>query len=112
MPIPVIAGIPIIAGILGGLFQALFVALGSILTKRLAVVVAAVALIAGITAGFFSLIYGLFEIIAVAAPPMLSLAVQLVVPDNASACISAILTARLARWAYEWNVRIIQYKLF
>ena len=111
MPIPVIAGIPILAGILGGLFSALFQSLADVLTKRLALVVAGVAIIAGLTTAFFTLITGLFSAISAVAPNSLGLAISLVIPDNASACVSAIMTARMARWAYEWNVRIIQYKL-
>lgn len=112
MPIQLLAGIPWLASVIGGIFTAVFAYFAKFLTKRVAVVLAAVALIVGATTAFIALITGLSNAISVTLPPYISLAVQLVVPENTSLCISTLITARLSRWAYEWNVRVIQYKLF
>lgn len=112
MAIPVIAGIPWLAGIIGGLFSAVFGYFTSFLTKRFAVVAAAVAVIVGITTAFFAAIQGLVSGLSIVAPEELSLAAGLVVPTNATACATAYMTALVVRWAYQWNVKIVQYKLF
>ena len=112
MPLPVVVGIPIIAGIIGGLFSSVFSYLATFLTKRFALVAAGIVLIVGVTTAFFASLSSILLSITMVAPPWYSLAVQLVVPDNATFCISAMLSARLLRFAYEWNVKIIQYKLF
>lgn len=111
MAIPVIAGIPWLAGLLGGLFTALLGYFGKFLTKKFAVVAALIALIVSATTAFIALITGLMASISAASPDFIGLAIQMVVPENAYACVSVMATARLARWAYEWNVKIIQYKL-
>ena len=112
MPLPVILGIPLLAGIIGGLFTSFFTYLAKFFTKKIAVAIAVIAVIISLTTAFIALISGMMAAISVVTPPYVSLAMSLVVPNNATACVSAIITARLAHWAYAWNVRIIQYKLF
>ena len=103
---------PLIAALIGGLFTSLFAYLAKFYTKKIAVAFAIITLLLTATTAFIALISGLMASVVAVSPPFLSVAIQLVVPDNAATCMSAILTARIARWAYEWNVRIIQYKLF
>lgn len=112
MAFPVIVGIPWLAGIIGGLFASLFGYFAKFLTKRLAVAAALISLIVAATTAFIALMKSLMASISAASPDFLGLAIQLVVPENAYACVSVMATARIARWAYEWNVKIIQYKLF
>ncbi|MCD8523940.1 MAG: minor coat protein [Saccharospirillaceae bacterium] len=112
MPLPVIAGLPWLAAVIGAAFAAIFSWLVKFFTKRVAVTLAIVALVVSATAAFVALITGLVSSLEYVLPPWFSLAVQMVVPENTTTCFSVIITARLARWAYEWNVRIIQYKLF
>lgn len=113
MPVPVVmTGMNWFAGVIGIIFTSVFKYFAKFLTKKFAVTAAAIALIAASTVTFISLITGLANGLAVVSPPWLSTAASLVVPDNTAACISLIMTGRIARWAYEWNVRVIQYKLF
>lgn len=112
MPFPVLAGIPWLAGVLASLFTALFTWFLQFFTKRMALVLAAVAILAAITVAFFTLIQGVITGLSYALPPQFTVAVGWVVPSNAPLCVSAIMTTYFARWAYAWQVRIVQYKLF
>lgn len=112
MPIPVIAGIPFLASAIGGFFVAVVAYFAKFISKRVAVVLVALGLIATATLTFIGLIEGLMSGISVISPPWLTMAAGLVVPDNLSACVSILVSGRIARWAYEWNVKIIQMKLF
>lgn len=112
MPFPVLAGIPWLAGVIAGLFTALFTWLIKFFSKRVAVVVAIVGVIATVTAAFFAGINALLAGIVMAAPDWVGVAASMVVPSNTTACLTAIVSAYVLKWAYAWNVRIIQYKLF
>jgi hypothetical protein len=112
MPFPVLAGIPWLAAVLGGIFSSVFAYFANFLTKRLAITAAVVAVIVGVTTAFFAAIAAIVSGISAVAPEQVSAAVGLVVPSNATFCISAYMSALLLRWAYQWQVKIIQYKLF
>ena len=112
MALPVLAGIPWLASVIGGLFSAVFAYFAQFLTKRLAIVAAVVSVLIAITTAFFAAINGIVSALSVAAPPSVAVAASLVVPSNATACASAYMAALVARWAYQWNVKVLQYKLF
>lgn len=109
---PVLLGIPWLAAILATAFTSLFVFFAKLLTKRLAIVLVAITMIVGLTAAFTAAIYGLVFTISSALPSFFTTAIMLVVPVNAYACAGVLTTAYLLRWAYIWNVKIIEYKLF
>ena len=110
MPIPVLAGLPWLVSILGGLLGSLIGYFAKFVTRKLAVVAAVVAAMVALTAAFMLAIEGLASAVMASAPPELSIAASLVVPSNASACLSAILTGHLIRYAYEWNIKIVRMK--
>lgn len=110
--IPVLAGIPWLAGLIGGLFTSLFTWLAAVITKRFAVVAAALIVLAAITVAFFAGLQALISGLGVVVPQFLLDAAGHALPSNTDLCVTAGMTARLARYAYDWNVRIIQYKLF
>lgn len=112
MALPALAGIPWLAGVIAAIFTAIFTWVLKFFTKRVAIVVAAVGVIAAVTATFFAAINALFATIIVASPDWVGVAASMVIPSNASACLAAIVSAYVLKWAYAWNVRIIQYKLF
>jgi len=101
-----------LATLLGSLFSGFIEFFAKYLTKKLAVVAAVIAAIGALTLGFFLSIYGLVSSIAYQMPPEISVAFSLVIPSNSMACVSAILSAHVFRWAYDWNVKVIQYRLF
>lgn len=111
MAIPVLAGLPWLAAVIAGIVSSVFSYAAKFISKRVAVVLVAIGLIAASTTAFIALVNSLVSSLSVVVPPFLSLAVSLVVPDNTAACVSVLISARIARWVYEWNVRVIQYKL-
>jgi hypothetical protein len=111
MPIQVLAGLPWLAGILGGFFTTIFQFFAQYLTKRLAVVAAAVTAIATLTTAMFASLSALTSSIAVALPDSIVIGAGLIVPDNAIPSISVVLSAHMIRYVYDWNVKIIQLRL-
>lgn len=108
----VIAGIPWLAGLIGGLFTAAVTFFTTYLSKRLAVTLVGVAAIAALTTAFATAISASISGLSIAAPAELTIALSWVVPTNFQSCASACLSARVLRWVYEWNVKIVQLKLF
>ena len=111
MAIPVIAGIPWLATILGSLFGGLLTFFAKFLSKKLALTAAFISASIGLFAVFFSAAWALAQGVIAAAPAELSMALSFVVPSNAPACLGAMLTADVARWVYDWNTRVIQFRL-
>lgn len=111
MPLPVLAGIPWLAGVLGGLVAGLITFFVQFMTKKLALTAAFVTASLALFAVFFSACWALMQGITIASPPEFSLALSFLVPSNAPACLGAYLTANVARWVYDWNTRVIQFRL-
>ena len=111
MPIPVLAGIPWLAGVVGYFFSKTFEFFLNHFTRRIALVVAGVAVLLTITATFFAAIQVLIAGLAVAMPPEVVLGAGMFIPGNADECMTAVITAHVIRYAYAWQYRIVQYKL-
>lgn len=79
--------------------------------KRLIIIASVVALMGSFVAAFFFAIKTTIDSIALVAPPALNTAASLCVPDNLPMIVSLQLTARLLRFAYEWNVKVLQWRL-
>jgi hypothetical protein len=101
---------PAIAALLGGIVVSLIGFFAKWMTKRIAVIAAAVVALTAVTATFVGVIEGLIAGISYTAPDFSG--VFLILPNNFSACISAMIAARVAYWVYAWNTAIIQMKLF
>jgi uncharacterized membrane protein YjjP (DUF1212 family) len=112
MALQVLAGIPWLAGILGSIFTGLLTFLSQYATKRVALVGSFIIAVGVVTTGFFAVLEGLIQAITVVAPTGFLESFALFLPHNTTACISAILAAKLARWVYDWNIKVIQMKLF
>jgi hypothetical protein len=104
-----ILGIPWLATAIGTALTGLIAFFGKFLTKKLAIVAAAVTAAVGFTAAFIASIEGLMAGIAYGMPSTGNWFAFL--PDNLSACVSAILAAELVRWVYDWNIKILSWKL-
>lgn len=111
MPLPVLAGIPWLAGLLGGLFSSLFTFFATYFTKRLAIVAAAVVIITTLTVGLFTALQALVTGIALTLPSEFVAMSGHFVPPHAMEYVSAVVSAQLLRYAYDWNVRVAQYKM-
>jgi len=101
-----------IGTLLGTLFTSLVQFFMNYMTKKIAIVVAVVTAISALTIGFFASVLLIVSGIITAMPPEVSVAVSWFVPSNAYACFSAVLTAHTVHWVYEWNVKVVQLRLF
>jgi len=112
MAIQFLVGIPWLASVIAAGFVAIFSWFLQFMTKRLALVGAAIVVVVALTTGLFAALEALVATIALAMPSEMAVATGLFLPANLTTCISVIVTAHLLRFAYEWNVKIIQWKLF
>lgn len=110
MPLFALAGIPWLAGLLGSLFSGIFTWVFQYFTKRLAVVLSGVVLVSGLTVALYSAFSGMVAALSYAAPDFV-VGAAIFMPTNAQLCLSSWVTAKVLRWAYDWNVKIIQWKL-
>ena len=111
MPLPALLGIPFLAGVLGSLFAGLVTFFAKYLTKRIALTAAFITASLGLFAVFFAVCWSILQSLILVTPPEVSLALAFFVPSNAPACLGAILTVNAARWVYDWNTRVIQFRL-
>jgi hypothetical protein len=111
MPIFAAAGIPWLATIIGGSFAGLVGFFAKWVTTRVAIIAAAVLLIVGLTTALFSALEGLLAGLSYVVPTEIVSGAALVTPSNLTACTSIIITAHMLRYAYDWNIRVIQYKM-
>lgn len=103
---------PILAAWLGSLFTSLVSFFAVVITKRVAIIAAVLTAVISVTAAFVAAMQGLFTAISYAAPAEINLAWGWLVPDNLDNCIAAVIAGHLLRWAYDWNVKVLQMKLF
>ncbi|WP_405121052.1 DUF5455 family protein [Pseudomonas leptonychotis] len=111
MPLPAIVGIPFLAGVLGSLFAGILTFFAKYLTKRIALTAAFITASIGLFTVFFAFCWSVLQGLIVATPQEVSLALSFFVPSNAPACLGGILTVNAARWVYDWNTRVIQFRL-
>lgn len=105
-----LVALPWLAGLIGAALSQLIAFFGKYFTKKVAAVAAVVLVVGTLTAGFIATIEGLLAGIHYAMPTLGNWFVF--IPDNFSACVSAIITAEISRWVYDWNIKIAQWKLF
>lgn len=106
MPLP---AIPALASFFASIFTALIGFFATYLGKRLALVAAAIVAVAGAFTVFYTAVLALIAGLAVPYP-IVGNAVYCFLPSNTQACISAVITAYVLRWVYEWKIRVIQYQ--
>lgn len=103
---------PILASLLGSLFFSIVSFLAKFLTKKIAILAAVILAAIALTTAFFTFLSGLFAGIAYVMPDVINDAMCWLVPSNFKACVTAYLAARVVAWAYGWNIKILQWKLF
>lgn len=110
MPLPALVGLPWLATLLIGAFTSLFAFLTQFVSKRLAIVLLVIAAITTLTTAFFVAISGLISGMSYAMPSFVGQGLGHIWPSNATACLSAIATGHVLRFAYEWNIRAARLK--
>lgn len=111
MALPVLAGIPWLAGVLGAAFTSVLQFFIKTFTKRFAVAAAVAVSLAALTLTFLAAITAAINGIHYVAPPAISQGMSLLLPSNLNQCLTAIVTAYTVRYVYSWQARIIQYRL-
>lgn len=105
-----ILGIPWLAGALGTALTGLIGFFGKYFSKKIAILAAVITAAATLTAAFLAAIEGIIAGVSYTMPTLGNWFVF--VPSNFSACIGAIVSAEVIRWVYDWNIKIVQWKLF
>lgn len=82
-----------------------------VMSRKILIIGMVLGALATFVTAFYLLISGVVSGISVLAPAGLSQAASLCVPDNFAALASIKITAQLARFAYEWNVKVLQWRL-
>ena len=100
-----------LATFLGSIFTAVFSAFLQFATKKIAIILSVVSAIGFLTVAFFAAILVIIHQLATVAPDIVVQGASLIMPSNLPLIASLCLTARVVRWVYEWNVKVIQYRL-
>lgn len=100
---------------LGTLLGSLFTAIASFFvqyaTKRALILAAVIAGITTLTLAFFAALLALVNTFIGAVPSQVALGASWFLPNNAPTCFAAVVTAHGVRWLYEWNVKVLQFRL-
>lgn len=107
----ILLGFTFLATLISQIATTLFSSALQVATKRLLIIGAVLAALTTIVVGFYVAIRVTIEAISIASPPLLSEAASLVVPDNFVTLVALQISARLIRFAYEWNVKVLQWRL-
>jgi hypothetical protein len=103
-----VARLPALAAFLGGIFAQVVGLFATKFTISTAIQVGAIASIVGLTlillVAFKTLMFGL----TAAFPPFYSQAMSLIIPTNLLPCLTAIMSAKIVRWVWIWQVYFIQ----
>ena len=100
-----------LATLLGSLFSGLATFLVQYFTRRALIIAAAVTAISVLTVAFFAAVLGILNALLGAVPQPVLIGASWFMPSNAPSCFAAIVTAHALRWVYEWNVKVIQFRL-
>lgn len=96
--------------ILVALFGSLIGFFAQWMTKKAALGTAAVASMLVLTLGFWAAIKAAATAVLVAVPALCEL--SWLIPGNATACLSAVIGARIVRAIYDWhieNIKVLSY---
>lgn len=109
MVAPAVVSIPWLASVLGSMLSGLIAFFARFMAAKWAMIAAVITAITALTTGLFATMEGLIAGVSVAFPGDGTWG--LLVPGNLSGCLSAYLTARIAKWFYGWHTAVLQWKL-
>jgi len=110
MAVPVVLGLGWLASIIFGALSGSITFLAQYITKKLAITVVIVGVFISATAAMVVGIEAAVNAIFVAAPASLTTIAGLFIPPNYSTCIGVCVSARLIRWLYDQNMKILEFK--
>ena len=100
--------LPALAAFFGGLFAQMAGFFATRFTVGTAVQLAAISSIVGLTVVLLSVFHSIVYGLSVITPPYFNNAMSLIVPSNLLPCVTAIMSAKVVRWVWEWQVFFIQ----
>lgn len=103
---------PWLAGAISALFFTLMQFFSKYVLKKFAIVLAVIGLAVTLTTAFFAAINGVASAVVLYIPPQVALAASWFLPAQTSTLLGFLFSARLMRWAYEWHVKVVQWKLY
>lgn len=95
-----------------GLVSAVLSYVGAHLAKKTVFALAAVAAALSLTAAFVFVIKGLLAGMSLVLPDWAVVGAAMFLPSNTALCISALISARVARWIYDYHMetlRLVSY---
>lgn len=111
--LPILSGVgsalrlPAIATFLAGLAAQLFGFLATRFTRQVAINLTIIGMIIGLATAVALSIYGVMASLSYVVPPYVNQGMSYFIPDNAIPCLSAIFSARVIRWVWEWQAYVI-----
>jgi hypothetical protein len=81
------------------------------LTRRLAYAAAIGVAMTALTSALVLAFKGLIATIAIGLPPSVT-GLTAILPTNLYVCFSALQSARLLRWTFDWNSNFVQKRMF
>jgi hypothetical protein len=97
-----------LANVILGLVTSAASFFGLQLSKKVLFAATAIASFLSLTATFVAVVHGLLAGISHTMPSAMANAFALFMPDNLSACISAVFAAKVARWIYDYHVETLK----
>lgn len=92
------------ASLLTGLLAGIASWFGAWFSKKVAMGLSLVAVFTTLTAALTAALWTMLQGLVVAIPTEWACYIGMWIPNNFSACVSAIVTAKLLRWAYDIQV--------
>jgi len=100
--------VPALAIFFGNIAATLFVWFMKVLTKKLAYQITVGTMVAGLTITLFLTIKATIAGITYFVPPEITQVANFIIPANFWPCVSSVFAAKIARWAYTWQVHAIE----
>ena len=100
---------PWLAALLGGFFGWIISFLSKFFIKRLAIAGGLIILVTSLLVVFVGVLEGLIAGLSAVYPSSMTNMLIYCIPPNATLCLSAVISVRLAAYTYSWYFRIIQW---
>lgn len=102
---------PLLAIWLGSLFTSFAGFFSLWFTKKVALLLVAITASVALVYSLNSALAGFLAQISYTVPSYLLIASSWIVPQNFNWCVSAVIGAQVIRFAYDWQVRILGWKV-
>lgn len=109
-PLVAVAGLSWLGGVIGSLLTSVITVFSKRVVWRLGLLTAIVSGMALLTGGLMVAGHAAILSLATAMPSGASLGLSLFLPTNVGACVGAMVSARLLRWAYDWQIKVLTMK--